>query len=427
MTEDTPLHPTHGLVARPFETRIATPPGHRVEARGALPVLLVASTLTVMAGAIIAPVLPLIRAELGIGATAAGLLVTTHGLVIALAAPVVGRLVDRHGARRTLAGGLALYGLAGGAGLVVTSYPALLASRVVFGVGAAILFTATSVALLGLSSGEARDRVMGWRSSAASLGGVVWPLLGGAIAAVSWHGPFAVYLLGVPLGLAVLWLVPETRTEAPAEVGGQASGLGGVLADRPAIAGVYAFMFSSSILLYGIVVFVPQRLSDLGVASSLTLGLPQAAMTAAAALTGVLYVALRRRASYGRLLVGTVTLWVLAFAAIAVVRDPLLVAVATALFGLGSGLTLPAASVLLGDLVPAHLRGLASSYLGTATFLGQFVSPLVLGPVAAVAGLPATYAILAGLLTVLLAAIAVARPRIDAATASDDPRPSAQA
>jgi MFS family permease len=180
-------------------------------------------------------------------------------------------------------------------------------------------------------------------------------------------------------------------------------------------------MFCSSILLYGIVVFVPQRLSDLGVASSLTLGLPQAAMTAAAALTGVLYAGLRRHASYARLLTGTVTLWILAFATIALVRAPVLVAAATALFGLGSGLTLPAASVLLGDLAPAHLRGQANSYLGTATFLGQFVSPLVLGPVAAAAGLPTTYAILAGLLTVLLAAIAAGRTRIDAATAGEAP------
>jgi MFS family permease len=107
---------------RPTAVAVAGPrPSTGVGARGALTVLLLASTLTVMAGAIIAPVLPLIRGELAIGPTAAGLIVTTHGLVIALAAPVVGRLVDRHGPRRTLAGGLALYGLAGGAGLFVSA------------------------------------------------------------------------------------------------------------------------------------------------------------------------------------------------------------------------------------------------------------------------------------------------------------------
>jgi MFS family permease len=391
-------------------------PSTRVGARGALSVLLLASTLTVMAGAIIAPVLPLIRGELAIGATAAGLIVTTHGLVIALAAPLVGRLVDRHGPRRTLAGGLTLYGLAGGAGLFVSSYPALIASRIVFGLGAAILFTATSVALLALYSGEARDRVMGWRSSAASLGGVIWPVLGGAIASASWHAPFGVYLLGIPLALAVLLVVPETEPRAPADAASSVS-LRELLGQERAIGGVYALMFGSSVLLYGLVVFIPQRLDELGVGSSLALGLPQAAMTAAATATGLLYATLRRHATYATLLTGTAVLWTVAFTALALVREPVLVAGATALFGFGSGLTLPAASVLLGDLTPEHLRGQANSYLGTATFLGQFASPLILGPAVSGAGITTAYAALAVGLVALVTLVVTGHTRIDAATA----------
>lgn len=45
---------------------------------------------------------------------------------------------------------------------------------------------------------------MGWRTSAITAGGVVWPLLAGVLGETSWHGAFAVYLVGLPLGLAVL-------------------------------------------------------------------------------------------------------------------------------------------------------------------------------------------------------------------------------
>ena len=38
-----------------------------------------------------------------------------------------------------------------------------------------------AVALLALYRGSVRDRVMGWRSTATSVGGLVWPLLGGVL------------------------------------------------------------------------------------------------------------------------------------------------------------------------------------------------------------------------------------------------------
>lgn len=56
-----------------------------------LAVLLLSSTLSVMAGASISPVLALIQDDLGIGNTAAGFVLTTHGLTMALAGPLVGR------------------------------------------------------------------------------------------------------------------------------------------------------------------------------------------------------------------------------------------------------------------------------------------------------------------------------------------------
>ncbi|WP_165521947.1 MFS transporter [Micromonospora zingiberis] len=188
-----------------------------------LTVLLIGSTLTVLAGAVLTPVVQLLITERQLTATAAGLVVTVHGISLAVAAPATGHLVDRYGVRRPLAIGLLLYGLAGGAGAIVESYPLLIATRLVFGVGAALVFTGTTVGLLDRYAGPARDRVMGWRSTAISLGGVVWPLIGGVLGVLSWRAPFLVYLLGIPLALLALRLPDEPR---PPTAPGPAAGPG---------------------------------------------------------------------------------------------------------------------------------------------------------------------------------------------------------
>jgi ACDE family multidrug resistance protein len=177
--------------------------------RAALAVLLAGSTLTVMAGAIVAPVLKLIRRDLALSPTGTGLVLTVHGLSLALASPLIGRAIDRWGVRRVLTAGLVAYGATGGAGIVTNGFAELIVSRLAFGIGAAAVFTGTTVALLGLFGGRERDRAMGWRASAISLGGVASPLLGGALGAASWHAPFAVYLVGIPLGLIAAAVLPR--------------------------------------------------------------------------------------------------------------------------------------------------------------------------------------------------------------------------
>lgn len=65
--------------------------------RAPLAVLLFASTLGVLGGAIVAPVLEVIRDDLNVSGTQAGLIITTHGLAMAVLGPLVGRVFDRWG------------------------------------------------------------------------------------------------------------------------------------------------------------------------------------------------------------------------------------------------------------------------------------------------------------------------------------------
>jgi ACDE family multidrug resistance protein len=388
-----------------IDTSVVSAEQGGIGSRVVLAVLLLGSTLGVMGGATIVPVLELIRTDLGVSGTASGFIITAHGLAIALTSPLIGRLIDRFGVRLPMVAGLAIYGVAGAAGLVVTSFPVLVASRLVFGVGAAAVFSCTTVALLALYQGSVRDRVMGWRSTATSVGGLVWPLLGGVLGGISWHATFGVYLIGVPLALAALAAIPNASKAAD-----RAAGIGftELLRRKPRLLAYYGLLVLMAIMMYVVAVFLPQRLAEIGITSPVLVSIY--AVVGGAVVTsvvGLCYARLRRRTSSTVLLRAIACAWVVAYIVYGTVSQPVLLLVAPALLGAANGIMLPLATVLIDEAAGPELRAKAAALSGTAIFAGQFVSPLLLGPVIAATsttiGFLAAAGIGAAILAVLLA------------------------
>ncbi|MER8236272.1 MFS transporter [Streptomyces sp. NPDC094049] len=392
--------------------------------RATLFVLLLASTLTLMAGAVIAPVVGVIRGELGVSGTAAGLILTAHGLSLAIVSPFVGWAIDRFGLRTPLAGGLLLYGVAGGAGLVTESYTALIISRFAFGIGAAAVFVGTTVALLALFQGEQRDRVAGWRSTALSLGGIIWPLIGGALGGLSWHAPFAVYLLGVPVGILTLLVIPAVPPAGRAK-----GGIVTLLRHQPGLLVFYAFSFFGSFLLYVLAVFLPQRLTEVAVEAPFLIALITTSTSVGGSLIGLFYAKMKARLGYVNLLRLATVAWALAFLLIGLSGQWIFLTVAAFVFGLGSGVVVPALAMMIGESAPVAKRGQAMSLSGTANFTGQFVAPLVLGPVIGATSIGTGFLIgaaLSALVLLLLLVFPVMSARAPAEAAGTD-KPSTDA
>lgn len=389
--------------SRPDTESGSTHPSRRPPA---LTVLLLGSTLTVMAGGVLSPVLALVRNELAISDTAAGLLLTAHGLTIAIASPAAGWLIDRFGLRALLTSGFVVYGIAGGAGLVITSYTVLIASRLVFGLGAAAVFTGTTVALIAAYEGPERDRVMGWRGTAMSLGGVVWPLLGGALGGISWHAPFGLYLLGIPLGLATTLLIPRLRPTAEPTPAGRAMAL---VRHQPVLVGYYLLFAIASVLLAAVLMFLPLRLDELGIDDPVRVAVYGTGLSVSMGLAGLSYGRLRRRLTYLGLLRICYLAFVIGFAVLGTSQRPVLLALAPAAVGLGLGLSIPALTILTGEAAPASLRGQIVSLAATATFLGQFAAPLLLGPIADATSAATGFITAGGLAVTVLMVLSVAR------------------
>ncbi|WP_021593268.1 MFS transporter [Actinomadura welshii] len=358
--------------------------GTRGRGGSVLVVLLLASTLGVMGGATIAPLIEVIRKDLEVGGTAAGIFLTCHSLAIALASPLAGHLTDRLGPRLPLAVGLLLYGTGGGAGLVLDSYPALLASRLVLGAGAAAVFTCSTVALLALYKGPERDRVMGWRTTATSAGGFVYPLLAGVLGRFSWRIPFALYLVGIPLGIAVLLTLPRSSTPETGPASTRETAEGGalrLLREHPVLLALCGLWVATMGLLMVFAVFLPQRLDQVGVQDTFLVALYGVVIASAvASLVGLGYARLRRRLGYRTLMQIAAASWASALLVFAVAGDPVMLQLVPALTGLGTGIAMPTLTVLVDRSVPADRRGTATSLQATALFGGQFGSPLLFGP-----------------------------------------------
>ena len=100
------------------------------------------------------------REGLGTDPASAAIIITTHGILIAICSPLIGVVIDRIGIKRPFVLGLFLYGLAGASGLFINSYWMLIIGRICFGVAVAAIFTSITVIILNLYKGTERNKVI---------------------------------------------------------------------------------------------------------------------------------------------------------------------------------------------------------------------------------------------------------------------------
>lgn len=362
-----------------------------------LALILASATFTVMAGSIIAPVLNLMRDGLGVAASSVGLIITTHGLFMALFSPVLGHVIDRKGVRRPFITGLIVFGIAGGSGLLINSYWILLVSRACLGIALAGIFTSINVLILNMYERRNRDRVMGWRGSAQSLGGIVWPMIGGLLGGVSWHLPFAVYTLAIPIGLAAIAAVPEPQIHRThGQRSDENTSVFRVVRENPVLLFINGLVLFSNIQLYVIVIFLPQLLETLGVSGTFQISLFITFMAFSGGAIAFIYGKIRARFSYRTIAMTAVLLWAAGFTSISLFQHIPAIAVSAAVFGMGQGLVMPTVMAWIGDAVPLSFRGRFSSYLGTFGYIGQFLSPILFAPVLILVGLKNVFTVAAG-------------------------------
>jgi len=373
--------------------------------KGILGVILASATLTVMAGALIAPIVRAMIDPLGAPVALIGLVITTHGLFAVIFSPVMGYLIDRVGRKPIYAFGLLIYGLGGGSGFFISSFSLMLVSRAFLGIGVAALVTSITTLIGDLyKAGPQRNRVMGWRSGANSFGGITYPLLGGFLGALSWNFPFAVYYVGIPLGLLSLYFIPETFTpQNQKEIEQQeARSLLTLLKGQPILLFIYGLTLIAMMFLYIIVIQIPQLLPELGLSGTAYAGIFLSINGLAAGVISLNYGRIRTHLSYSRIILLFFLAWASSFTLLAVASNTLFVALALVLAGIGHGLLLPSIYLWVTEIAPPAVRGKAVSYTTSSAYLGQFLSPVIFGSVFVVLGFSTSFLITAIIAIIIL-------------------------
>jgi len=197
----------------------------------ALVVLCVSLLVIVIDNTIVNVALPTLVRDLRADMSQLQWVVDAYTLVFAGLLLLAGTLGDRYGRRRTLLGGLAVFGAASAAAAFAAGVDQLVIARAVMGAGAAFIMPAT-LSLLTSVFTDARERAMaiGIWAATAGVGVALGPVVGGVLLDHFWWG--AVFIVNVPIVVAAMvgaWiLVPESRNPTALRIDWTGAALSGV-------------------------------------------------------------------------------------------------------------------------------------------------------------------------------------------------------
>ncbi len=337
--------------------------------------LLLVSSLTIMSVITISPALPQMARSFS-NANAlflVKLVLTIPALMIAVVAPIAGKLIDRHGRLQLLHFSLVLYAVSGVAGFFLNNLYTILLSRAVLGIAVGISMTIVITLIADYFEGIERQKFVGIQIAFMSLGGIVFITVGGLLADVGWRYPFLLYLSSLavlPLSLSFLrepQRTLQTVNNAPCKA-------------PPFIWVLFLNTLVMWVLFFIIPVQIPFYLKSMGIEKSSLIGAAIASSTASSALSSISYARLKAHFNFLTVFSLGYVLLAAGFACIGLAANYLFVLTGTVLAGFGVGMMIPNTNMWVMKLAPAEIRGKEIGKLTTFWFFGQFLSPIVAFP-----------------------------------------------
>jgi MFS family permease len=213
--------------------------------------------------AAVAPLLPHYTEELGLSKTAAGILTATYPAGTFAGALPSGWLAARWGVKPTLLLGLSMLGLASLSFAFADSIVVLDTARFIQGIGGACMWASGMAWLTSAAPAERRGELIGAGLSAAIVGLLLGPVLGGAATLLSPEIVFSSVTVLAGVLAAWAWTLPGVKPTESAAVGAMLRAL-----TRPSV--LWGFWFFALPALFGgvIEVLVPLHLHSLDVSGA---------------------------------------------------------------------------------------------------------------------------------------------------------------
>ncbi|HLR54715.1 MAG TPA: MFS transporter [Pseudogracilibacillus sp.] len=335
------------------------------------PTIISISMATVMAGAAISPALGLIaEAFPEASSTMIKLVLTAPSLMIIPFSFLSSFLTFKMTKRTIIMIGLAIYLIGGIGPQLVSTIEVLLVLRLILGAGVGLVMPLSMSLINDYYTGKERTQMMGYNSAFSNFGGIITMLVAGWLATFGWRVPFNVYFLGLIIFLLIFFFLPKgeiqlpvkekSKTRLPLAVYGYALAMGGVM--------LAYYSVATNIALY---------LEQNSLGGATLAGTIVSFTTVGGMITSLLLV--RIEMTLKNFLIPVMLLGMgIAFLFLAVTNNIPLIIFSVCLIGFGQGSLFPTLVLKALDAVPVAYADQAVAWTSSFTFLGQFLSPIVL-------------------------------------------------
>jgi len=341
-------------------------------------ILVFSGFLPVMAIIALAPTLPTLLAHFHDVPNAklmVPLLITAPSACIALFAPAAGVIADRFGRRRLLLWAMAFYGGGGLMPFLIDDFWAVVAGRVVIGIGEAGVLTVVNTLLADYYEEQERHRWLMIQGVVGSVLGTVTIASSGFLAAQGWQYPFLVYAVAIPILLASIAFLFEPEPRSKRNV---ATAVPAQSTPFPYMAGlvVCGVTVILSTIYYVQVINFSLLLKELGVADPKSIGLSMAIPSIGVPIGAVLFKLTTRFGSGAQILMVFVG-YAIGLGGIGLAPDYKVALAFAFVQQLANGIIVPALIAWAQSKFSFEHRGRGMGWWASSFFVAQFLSPAV--------------------------------------------------
>lgn len=342
------------------------------------PTILSISMATVMAGAAISPALGLIAQVFpDASETMIKLILTAPSIMIIPFSFLSSYLTSKITKRTIIMIGLIIYLIGGIGPQLVSSIELLILFRLILGAGVGLIMPLSMSLINDYYEGQERTQMMGYNSAFSNLGGILTMLLAGWLATFGWRVPFNVYFLGLIIFIMIFFFLPKgkvlppaksaPKTKMPFSVIGYAVAMGGIMLVYYAVATNMALYLEQN------------KLGGAALAGTVV-----SFTTVGWMITSLFLV--RIELALKRFVIPVMlTGMAMAFFLLSFTNSIALVIVSVCFIGFGQGALFPIITLKALNKVTLQQADRAVAYTSSFTFLGQFLSPVVLDGVGKIA------------------------------------------
>ncbi|KOY14770.1 MFS transporter [Paenibacillus xylanivorans] len=137
-----------------------------------------------------APIMPSLAKEMGLSGQMMGYMISAFAFAMLLVSPIAGIWVDTMGRKKMIVLGLFLFSFSELLFAIGNEVWVLFLSRILGGIGDALIMPAVTAFIADSTSLEERAKVMGYQAAAISLGFIIGPGVGGFVAELGIRAPF---------------------------------------------------------------------------------------------------------------------------------------------------------------------------------------------------------------------------------------------